>query len=260
MGVLDGLRGLVTGGAYGIGRASALGLAAAGAQVAVLDVDEVRGHETVETICRAGGTAIFVRTDVADEDQVAAAVETTVSEFGRLDFAHNNAAISPVTGNTVECTRETWDAVMAVNLTGVWLCMKHEIPHMVRQGGGAVVNTSSGVGTMGMSNQPAYVTSKHGIIGITRAAAMEFASQGVRVNAVCPGPVLSGLTEKGIELGKYTMEGLASLTPMGLVAQPEDVAASIVWLCSPAARIVTGAALPVDGGLTAGLPTFGAKA
>ncbi|MTD14053.1 SDR family oxidoreductase [Nakamurella sp. YIM 132087] len=254
---MTGKAGLVTGAGYGIGRGSARHLASLGAQVAVIDRDVERGHETVDMIAADGGPeALFLEADVSDEEQVAHAVAATVAAFGRLDFAHNNAAISPVTGNTVECSLEHWDAILSVNLTGLWLCMKHEIPQMVSSGGGAIVNTSSGVGLLGMSHQPAYVASKHGIIGVTKAAALEFAAAGVRVNAICPGPVLTGLTEQGLLDGKYTLDTLASLNPMKKVAYPDDISGAVAWLCSDASAFVTGVALPVDGGTVAGLPSF----
>ncbi|MFB7085243.1 glucose 1-dehydrogenase [Streptomyces sp. NPDC056296] len=255
-GSLAGRAGLVTGGAYGIGRASARLLAAAGASVAVVDLDAERVRETVSMIEEAGGTALAVEANVADEGQVERMVAQTLEAFGRLDFAHNNAGIAPATGTTVECSRADYDAVLAVNLTGAFLCMKHEIAHMAAAGGGSIVNTSSSTGLLGFPNQPAYVASKHGIIGATRAAALESAAAGVRVNAVCPGTVLTGLTEQGIEQGLFDMDGLASLSPMKKVLRPEDIADAVLWLVGDGASCVTGAAIPVDGGATAGLASF----
>jgi NAD(P)-dependent dehydrogenase (short-subunit alcohol dehydrogenase family) len=251
-GVLDGRVAVVTGSASGIGRASAQAFAAAGAQVMVADVDAEGGGETAELIRAAGGDATFVRCDVTDEQSVAAMVEAAVRTYGKLDAAHNNAGISPVTGDTVACTRETWDAVLAVNLTGVWLCCKHQIPAMVRAGGGAIVNTSSGVGLVGIAAMPAYVASKHGVVGITKVAALDYATQGVRVHAICPGTVRTPLVEDKVKAGFYTLEHMAALAPMRRLAETDEIAAAAVWLCSDATSFVTGVALPVDGGTIIG--------
>ena len=244
---------LVTGAGSGIGRASARAFAAAGARVAVVDVDPAGAAETVALAGEdGGGEARAFACDVADEASVAAVVGAVTEAFGRLDFAHNNAGISPATGDCVRCPKDQWDATIAVNLTGVWLCMKHEIPAMVASGGGAIVNTSSGVGLQGMANQPAYVASKHGVVGLTKAAALEFAEQGVRVNAVCPGTTMTGMVRGGIDAGKYTLEAMAALAPMHRVADPAEIARAVRWLCSDEASFITGAVLPVDGGTLAG--------
>jgi NAD(P)-dependent dehydrogenase (short-subunit alcohol dehydrogenase family) len=253
---LDGRAGLVTGAAYGIGRASAKSLAEAGAQVAVVDLDLDRATETVELIEGAGGKAIALRADISDESQVREMVTEVVDTFGRLDFAHNNAGIGLITGPTVDCSRQDYEKVLSVNLIGTFLCMKYEIQHMSNAGGGSIVNTSSAVGLLGFPNQPAYVASKFGVIGATKAAALECAAQGVRVNAVCPGTVLTGMTESGIEDGIFDLQGLASLSPNKRVAYPDDIARAVVWLATDAASFVNGAAIPVDGGATAGLASF----
>jgi len=249
----EGRVALVTGAGSGIGQASAQAFAEAGARVAVVDVDATGAAGTVALIERDGrGEARAFSCDVTDEDQVAALVAAVTAAFGRLDFAHNNAGISPATGDCVRCPKDQWDATIAVNLTGVWLCMKHEIPAMVASGGGAIVNTSSGVGLQGMTNQPAYVASKHGVVGLTKAAALEFAQQGIRVNAVCPGTTLTNMVKGGIEAGKYTLEGMAALAPMRRVGDPEEIGRAVRWLCSDEASFITGAILPVDGGTVAG--------
>ena len=244
---------LVTGAGSGIGRASAQAFAAAGAAVAVVDADVDLGEETVARIRQAGDAAArFFRCDVADEQQVSALVRAVTETYGRLDYAHNNAGISPVTGNTVDCPKELWDRIIAVNLTGVWLGMKYEIPAMIAAGGGAIVNTSSGVGLKAFPNQPAYVASKHGVVGLTKTAALEFATVGIRVNAICPGATLTPMVESKARAGAYTLEAMAAVSPMKRIASPDEIAQAAVWLCSSAASFVNGAILPVDGGTLAG--------
>lgn len=248
---MQGRVALVTGASSGIGRASARAFAAAGARVAVVDADAARGHDTVLEIRAEGGEALFFGCDVSDETQVRGLIGAVTIAFGRLDYAHNNAGISPVTGNTAECPKELWDRIIAVNLTGVWLGMKYEIPAMLAAGGGVIVNTSSGVGLKGNANQPAYVASKHGVVGLTKAAALEFAASGIRVNAVCPGAVLTPLVESKVQAGAYTLDAMASVCPMRRIGTPEEIANAVVWLCSDAASFVNGAAIPVDGGTIA---------
>jgi NAD(P)-dependent dehydrogenase (short-subunit alcohol dehydrogenase family) len=241
---------LVTGAGSGIGRASAIAFAAAGARVAVVDVNAARGEATTGAIAKAGGIALAVTCDVRHEMSVAGMVAEIVDTWGRLDFAHNNAGISPATGDTVACSKADWDAILAVNLTGVWLCMHHEIPAMLAGGGGAIVNTSSGVGLKAFPGQPAYVASKHGVVGLTKAAALEFATRGVRVNAICPGTVLTPLVEQKLGI-LYEKDFMRQANPMKRFGEPEEIAAAAVWLCSDQASFVTGVALPVDGGIVA---------
>ena len=242
---------VVTGGASGIGRAAALGFARGGASVVVADVDAAGGEETADLIAQAGGAAAFVTTDV----RVAADVETTVavavSAFGRLDFAFNNAGTLGSGAAMVEFTEDDWDDVLGVNLKGVWLCMKHEIPAMLRTGGGAIVNTSSVAGLVGSQHSPAYAASKHGVVGLTKTAALQYAPHGIRVNCVCPAAVFSPMLETLVTRNPQVGERLKAAQPNERFASPEEVAEVVVWLCSNAASFVTGAALPVDGGYTA---------
>ena len=256
-GGFDGKVALVTGAGSGIGQASALAFAEAGARVAVVDVDEARAVATTQTIRDRGGDAEAFTCDVSNEAAVETMVAAVVAHFGRLDFAHNNAGISPRTGNIVECTSAHWDAILGVNLTGVWLCMKYEIPAMLATGGGAIVNTSSGVGLIGMAGQPAYVAAKHGVVGLTKAAALEFATQGIRANAVCPGTTMTEMVRGGIEAGKYTEAGMAAGSPMKRLADTAEIARAVVWLCSDGASFVNGALLPVDGGTVVGPAAIG---
>lgn len=250
MSMFDGRVAIVTGSGSGIGRGSALAFAAEGAKVAVVDIDEGHAEQTVKEIEAAGGEAKAFACDVTDDDSVAGMVAAVVSTWGRLDFAHNNAGISPATGDTVQTTKAQWDAIIGVNLTGVWLCMHHQIPAMLASGGGAIVNTSSGVGLKAFPNQPAYVASKHGVVGVTKAAALEFATRGVRVNAVCPGMVMTPLVEQKLGV-LYDAEFMRQANPMKRFGEASEIAAAAVWLCSDAASFVTGVALPVDGGIVA---------
>ena len=242
---------LVTGAASGIGRAAALAFAREGAKLAVSDVDAVGGQETVTLVTQAGGTAQFIEADVSQAHAVETLIAQTVEAYGRLDAAFNNAGIEGSIARTVEYAEADWDRVIAVNLTGVWLCMKYEIPAMLEQGGGAIVNTSSAAGLLGFRGAAAYVASKHGVVGLTRTAALEYAKSGVRVNAVCPGaidtPMMGRLT--GHRTDRF--EKMASFEPVGRMGSPAEIAEAVVWLCSDAASFVTGHAMSVDGGLVA---------
>jgi len=241
----DGKVAIVTGAAMGIGRASALGFARAGAAVVVADVDEPGGRETVALAEAAGGRARFVPTDVSSEASVAAMVDQTLAEFGRLDFAHNNAGVAGAPGDVAEIGSEEWDRVLGVMLRGVFLCMHYEIPHMVAEGG-AVVNTASGAGLVAYPGQAPYVSSKHGVLGLTKTAALEYGRRGVRVNAVCPGTVLTPMVEQVIEEGLE--DALVALHPIGRIGTADEVANAVLWLCSDDASFVIGHALSVDGG------------
>ena len=253
-GRVEGKVALVTGATVGIGRDTAIVFAREGAKVVVVGRSVPNGEETVRMILKAGGEAVFIKTDVSKREDVEAMVKKTVARFGRLDCAFNNAGISGALGApTAECTEENWDQVMTINLKGTWFCMKYEIPAMLKNGGGAIVNASSQSGLVGsIRGVPAYVASKHGIIGLTKAAALEYAKQGIRVNAICPGVVQTPLVEHftaddDILIKKYA----AKMIPVGRAATTVEVAEAVIWLCSDAASFVTGHALPVDGGYTA---------
>jgi NAD(P)-dependent dehydrogenase (short-subunit alcohol dehydrogenase family) len=248
MGDFDGKVALVTGGGSGLGQAAAVLLAGRGARVVVADVNEDGGAETVRRCVAEGSEALFVRTDVTREDDVIALVATAVDRFGRLDAALNNAGTTGPSAPTADYTLEQWNGVIALNLTGVFLCLKHEIPQMVSQGGGAIVNTSSGAGLIGFAGLPGYVASKHGVIGLTRAAALEYVKAGVRVNAVCPGSTRTPMLE-GFMGGDPAIEkAMAQSAPIGRLARPEEIAEAMVWLLSDAASFMVGHALAVDGG------------
>ena len=239
---------IVTGASAGIGRATALAFAREGARVVVADVQPGAGEETVRLIADAGGEAAFVRADVSRATDSEAIVHRAVEVFGRLDYAFNNAGIEGETAPTAECSEENWDRVLGINLKGVWLCMRHEIPEMLRQGGGAIVNCSSVAGLVGFPGIPAYTASKHGILGLTRAAALEYAQQNVRVNAVCPGVIRTAMVERFTRQDPQAEAQLVAREPVGRMGTPEEVAAAVLWLCSDAASFVSGHALAVDGG------------
>jgi NAD(P)-dependent dehydrogenase (short-subunit alcohol dehydrogenase family) len=253
MTAFDGKVALVTGAGSGIGRATALAFAQAGARVVVADVDARRGRATVREIEALEGSASFEQVDVSDEESVAEMVDTCLETYGRLDFAHNNAGIGMPSAPLHETERAGFERVLAVNLTGVWLCLKHEARAMLDLGGGAIVNTASLAGLIGFPLNVAYSASKHAVIGITRTAALEYAQVGIRVNAVCPAFIQTPMVEGFIAqpATRMTMERLARMQPMGRIGTPEEVAAAVVWLCSDAAAFITGIALPIDGGTTA---------
>jgi len=241
----------ITGGASGIGRATALAFARVGASVAIADVSEKGSQETARLIEEESGRALAVKCDVSRSDDVQAALNNTIGAFGRLDFAFNNAGIEPKNpAPTADYDEEEWNRIIDIDLRGVFLCMKHEIPLMLKQGGGAIVNTSSGAGIIGIKGSPAYTAAKHGVIGLTRAAALDYAGQNIRVNAICPGYIATPMMDR---FTGGTPEGRAKVIsdePIGRMGRPEEIANAVLWLCSDAASFVVGHALVVDGGQT----------
>ncbi|HTW91136.1 MAG TPA: SDR family oxidoreductase [bacterium] len=242
---------IVTGAGSGIGASCALKFAELGAKVVVSDVSAAGGAQTVSAIKARGGDAVFVKTDVAEPMVIRSLVEQTLSEFGRLDYACNNAGIGGAQAQTADYPEESWRRVLDVNLTGVWLCMKHEIPLMLRQGG-AIVNVSSILGTVGFVGAPAYTAAKHGVNGLTKTAALEYATRNIRVNSVCPGFTATPMIENaGLVPGSDAYKAVVDLHPMKRLGRPEEVAEAVVWLCSDAASFITGECLLVDGGYDA---------
>ncbi len=250
-GQVNGKVALVTGGGSGIGRATSLAFAREGAKVVAADIVVAGGEETVRMIKAAGGEATFIQVDVSKAAEVEALIKKTVETYGRLDCAFNNAGIEGQMAPTVESSEENWDRVIAINLKGVWLCIKSEIAQMLKQGGGAIVNTALIAGLVGGAGASAYVASKHGVNGLTKTAALEYAKQGIRVNAVCPGVIHTPMVERAVGSNPQMAEMMVAMEPVGRLGKPEEIAEAVVWLCSDAASFVTGLPMAVDGGLTA---------
>jgi NAD(P)-dependent dehydrogenase (short-subunit alcohol dehydrogenase family) len=250
---LEGKVVLITGGSSGIGRATAIACAREGADVVISDVDETSGSEALEAVhgVASGCRAKFIRADVSKAAEVERMIQEVVESYGRLDCAHNNAGITGPAFLADEYPEEKWHEVIRVNLTGIWLCMKHELKQMVIQKMGSIVNTSSAAGLRGLSYQCAYSASKHGIIGLSKTAAVEYAKKGVRVNAICPGFIDAGLTRQVVAKKPHLEEKYRSLIPMGRFGSADDVAESVIWLFSDASSFVTGHALVIDGGASA---------
>ena len=242
---------LVTGAGSGMGLATARAFAEAGAAVALADVDEDTVRSAAEELVAASHEAIAVRCNVADEAEVAAMVEQTVSTFGRLDAAFNNAGVQSLAVETADATGEEFDRVNAINLRGVWNCMKYELRQMREQGSGAIVNCSSIGGLIGIPGRATYHASKHGVIGLTKSAALEYASRGICINAVCPGTINTPMVADMLANEPDAMKDIMRDQPIGRLGRPEEIAAAVLWLCSPAASFVIGHALVVDGGYTA---------
>lgn len=239
---------LVTGGASGIGRAAALAFAHHGAKVVVADMDEASGEETV-ALARAENTdAMFVRTDVAQRADVEVLVNMAAQTYGHIDFAFNNAGISGAQAMLADYPEESWDRVIGINLKGIWLCMKYELQQMLKQGRGVIINTSSTAGETGSRGVSAYVASKHGVVGLTKAAALEYARSNIRINAILPGTIHTPLIDAFTGGDDRLLQQFAEGEPIGRLGTPEEVASAVIWLCSDGASFVTGATLAVDGG------------
>jgi NAD(P)-dependent dehydrogenase (short-subunit alcohol dehydrogenase family) len=250
-GILEGKVSLITGAGSGIGRATSKIFAREGAKLILADVVESGGQETLRMVKDAGVDAIFVKTDVSRAAEVDALIGSAVSTFGRLDCAFNNAGIGGAGRLTHEYSEEEWNRVIAINLTGVWLCMKAEISQMLKQGTGAIVNTSSIMGLTGAIRVPAYTAAKHGVAGLTKAAALEYGRSGIRVNAVCPAPIYTPMLMGAFEKRPDMEQRYARSEPMKRLGQPEEVGEAVAWLCSERASYVTGLPMPVDGGYMA---------
>jgi NAD(P)-dependent dehydrogenase (short-subunit alcohol dehydrogenase family) len=239
---------IVTGASSGIGLATAKAFAREGAKVVISDINEQAGEETVKDIINENGEATFIKCDVSSEVDVKNLVDSTIKKYGRLDCAYNNAGIEGTPNSTTECSVSSWDKTINTNLKGVWLCMKYEIPAMLKNGKGTIVNCSSIAGLVGFETIPAYVASKHGVIGLTETASLEFAKQNIRVNAVCPGVIHTPMLERFTQGDE---EQMAQQDPMGRVGKPEEIADSVLWLCSDKSSYVTGQAIAIDGGWVA---------
>ncbi|HSI75710.1 MAG TPA: SDR family oxidoreductase [Lunatimonas sp.] len=239
---------IITGSTFGIGKTTALAFAARGAMVVLSDY--IPDEDTEKSIKENGNDAIFVKCDVSREEDVRNLVAETVAHYGRLDFCFNNAGIEGTPAPATDCTNENWDKTININLKGVWYCMKYQIPEMLKTGGGSIVNNASIAGLVGFGNMPAYVASKHGVVGLTKNAALDYAKQGIRVNAVCPGVIHTPMIDRFTGGDQAAIEQLKAGKPMGRIGQPEEIAETVVFLCSDGASFITGQAIAVDGGWT----------
>jgi len=242
---------LVTGGSSGMGLATVHAFAEAGAAVVLADINEETLRTAADDLTKAGHQVLAVRCDVSDETSVAAMLKATVDTFGRLDMAFNNAGIQAPPCDAADEPAEVFDRVNAINLRGVWACMKHELHQMRDQGSGAIVNCSSLGGLVGLPGRAAYHAAKHGVIGLTRSAALEYAPRGIRINAICPGTIETPMVTDMIAKGELSVPDAVANQPIGRLGRSEEIAAAVLWLASPASSLVTGVALPVDGGYTA---------
>jgi NAD(P)-dependent dehydrogenase (short-subunit alcohol dehydrogenase family) len=241
---------LITGGTSGIGRATAIAFAEQGADVVIAGRREAEGAESLSLVQKAGGQGLFVQVDVNDESEIEAMVAKTLERFGRLDFAFNNAGVGGLGRATMTATADVYDQIMNINVRGVFFSMKHQIPAILRSGGGAIVNNASVLALRPSANSPIYSASKAAVVGLTKSAALEFAPRGVRINAICPAIIETDMTEQ-LRGDEQTRAYLLSLHPVGRFGQSEEVAASVLYLCSPEASFITGVALPLDGGFAA---------
>ena len=248
---LKGKVALVTGGTTGIGKETAIALAKAGAKVVVSGRGEDKGKETVDSIKQAGGEATFIKADISQPTEVEALIAKTVETYGSLDCASNNAGTEGKLAPITELTEADLDKVIDINLKGTWYCLKYEIAQMLQQGKGAIVNTSSGAGEVGMANLSPYCASKHGVMGLTKSLAVEYAKRGIRINAIAPGPIDTGMPERGTANREALDNYISTFVPMDRMGTATEVAEAVVWLCSDAAGFVTGTTLAIDGGYLA---------
>lgn len=244
----EGKVALITGGSSGIGRATAIAFAQKGAKIVIASRREKESEETVAMIKEIGSEAIFIKTDITQAIQVENLVNQTINTYGRLDYAFNNAGTEGILEPSIEQTEENWNQVINTNLKGVWLSMKYQIPEMLKNGGGAIVNNASVFGLMGFPNLSIYCASKHGVIGLTKAVALEQATAGIRINSVCPGPTQTDLLDR--ILSKIGRSEAKAAQPIGRFGKPEEIANAVVWLCSDAASFIIGHSLTIDGGYT----------
>jgi NAD(P)-dependent dehydrogenase (short-subunit alcohol dehydrogenase family) len=251
MSIFEGKVALVTGGTTGIGQAAAIAFAQNGAKVVVSGRRTEEGEKTVHLIEQKGGKASFVKTDISNAAEVSSLIANIVETFGSLDYAFNNAGTEGKLAPITDLTEEDFDRVIDTNLKGTWLCLKHEIAQMLKQGGGSIVNTSSGLGEVGGAQLSPYCASKHGVLGLTKALALEYAKAGIRINAICPGPVDTGMPDRGTGSPEARDRYISTFVPMNRMGTAPEVAEAVVWLCSDAASFVTGTALAVDGGYLA---------
>jgi NAD(P)-dependent dehydrogenase (short-subunit alcohol dehydrogenase family) len=247
MGLFDGKVAVITGASSGIGKATALAFAREGARVVIADIADA-GQDTAREIGAQGGAAHFVRTDVRDPAQAERMVAETVATYGRMDIAFNNAGVGSSGSMTADYALDEWERVIGINLTGVWLCMRAEIPAMLANGGGVIINNASILGLVGFRTACAYVASKHAVLGLTKTAALEYAQSGIRVNAVCPGFIHTPMVDANIDA--EAAGAIAGMHAMGRMGEPDEIASAVLWLASPTATFVTGQALTVDGGYT----------
>lgn len=242
---------LITGAASGIGREVAIKFAKSGAKLVISDVNDDLGNQTLAMAKECGADGMYIHCDVSDPVQVEKLVAKTIEKFGQLNVVCNDAGIEGKTASTIDLNLENWDRVINTNLKGVWLCMKAQIPHLLKSGGGAIVNVSSIAGLVGFPGLPAYVASKHGVVGLTKTAALEFASAGVRVNAVCPGPIMTPMLERLMESTPGFTDKIVQGVPERKIGESVDVAESVLFLCSSQAKYITGQCLAIDGGWVA---------